>query len=140
LPAPTTNIGLATGACAFVAAAAAGRPEVDQANTTIQLTASPFASVGCLGEDGVPYVTFRCGWHDRSTGLPPATDYNLSRPLAINNIAWTVNLKTQRSILRGNAVFSSDSASAPLKTYVGPITLTTRGLPRSARVSVPARG
>jgi hypothetical protein len=73
------------------------------------------------------------------TWLPPATDHNLSKPLAINIIVWTVNLKTQRGVLRGNAVFSSDSASAPLKTYVGPITLITRGSRGSAGAPVPAR-
>jgi hypothetical protein len=138
--APATSIVPATGACATVAAAAGGGPEVDQANTTTQLAASPFGSVRCLGEGGVPYVTFRGAWHDRETGLPPATDRNLSRPPAINNIVWTGNLKTQRGVLRGNAVFSSDSASAPLKTYVGPITLITQGLPGSAGAPVPARG
>ncbi len=140
IAAVATSVLVAAGAGATIAAAA-GAPEVDEANATIQLGASHFTAARCLGEDGVTYETFRGSWKGGETDLTPgSTDYNLTGSLAVNRIVWTVNLKTQRGVLRGTTALTSDTAAAPVKTYTGPITLITQGLPAASTPPVSARG
>jgi hypothetical protein len=136
-----TAMMVSAGAGAAIAGAS-GQPEVDEANASIQLPATNFTSTGCAGEDGVKYVTFRGAWKGGETDLTPgSTDYSLSGPLTITNVVWTVNLSTLRGVLHGVATLSSPTAGAPFKTYAGPITLVTQGLPQSTSNStVPARG
>lgn len=122
-----------------VAAAMSGVPEVDRANAGLRLSASPqFTSVSCAGEDGVPYVTYRGGWHGAEIDVTPAsTDYNLSGSITIGKVVWTVNRKTQRGVLAGSAVLTSPASG--VRTYAGTLRLITQGLPVAGSV-VAARG
>jgi hypothetical protein len=123
-------------------AAAPGAPEIDEANASMQLKAvAPFVPTRCAGEDGIPYETFRGTWKGGETDLTPGTtDYSLSGPMTVKGIVWTINLKTDRGLLRGSAVLTGNAATAPTRTYVGPVTLITQGLPDAAGAVVPARG
>jgi hypothetical protein len=133
-------LALAGGVGAGVAVAS-GQPEVDQANATIQLNSAKFVPTSCAGEDGINYVTFRGAWKGGETdGTPGSTDYNLSGPLTISKVVWTVNLSTLRGVLHGVATLRA-AGTTTVTTYTGPITLVTQGLPNSASGSaVPARG
>jgi hypothetical protein len=122
-------------------AAASGAPEVDEANATMQLGAAKFVPTGCPGEDGISYVTYRGTWKGGETDLTPgSTDYNLSGNLTISKVVWTINLTTDRGLLRGTAALTTpSSAGGTVKTYSGPLTLITQGLPAAGAV-VSARG
>jgi hypothetical protein len=131
-----TGLVIAAGAgIGATVAAAAGSPEIDAANATIQLPKTTFAITRCAGEDGEFYETLRGHWTGGETDVTPgSTDYNLTGKLAVNNVVWTINLKTQRGVLHGNAVLTSIPATTavPQKTYAGPITLITQGDPTGA--------
>ncbi|MGD0593574.1 MAG: hypothetical protein ABSB54_07845 [Acidimicrobiales bacterium] len=122
-------------------AVAAGAPRINEANAGMQLAASKFTVVRCTGVKGITYETWRGTWKGGETDhTPGSTPYNLSGPITIKNIVWTINLKTDRGVLRGTTVFHSD-ASSTLVTYSGPLTLITQGLPSAASgASVQARG
>jgi hypothetical protein len=130
------------GGGAAIAAAATSGPEVDIARATMQLRPAKFVPTHCAGEDGIDYVTYRGSWSGAETdGLPGSTDYSLSGPLTVKGIVWTINLKTQRGVLRGMADLTSDSTKAVGNTYLGPITLITQGLPAvGSAAAVTARG
>jgi hypothetical protein len=136
-----TSVFIMGGGAAIAAASSAG-PEVDIAKATIQLEPAKFVPTRCAGEDGINYVTYRGTWRGGETdGMPGSTDYNLSGPLTVKGIVWTINLTTQRGVLRGVADLRSDSAKAVGNTYVGPITLITQGLPAvGSKAAVTARG
>ena len=122
-----------------VAVALSGTPEIDKANATMRLSASPkFTSVRCPGEDGLPYITYRGGWRGAESDVTPgSTDYNLSGPLVVSKVVWTINLETKRGVLSGTALLTS--AASAKRTYVGPLRLITQGVP-SAGAVVSARG
>ena len=122
-----------------VAVALSGVPEIDKANATLRLSANPkFTSVKCPGEDGLPYITYRGGWRGAENDVTPgSTDYDLSGPLAVSKIVWTINLETKRGVLSGTAVLTS--AASGQRTYAGPLRLITQGVP-SAGAVVSARG
>jgi hypothetical protein len=123
-------------------AAASSVPEVDEANATIQLGSTKFVPTACTGVDGVPYVTLRGTWKGGETDLTPgSTPYNLTGPLTIKKVVWTINLNTDRGLLRGTAVLTgAEPSGAAETTYSGPVTLITQGLPGTAGETVPARG
>jgi len=137
-----TSALIATGTGIAVAAAASGVPEVDEANATIQLAPARFVPTACPGEDGISYVTFRGSWKGGETDLTPgSTDYNLTGNLTVTKVVWTINLTTDRGLLRGTALLTGVSSSgSSLKTYSGPLTMITQGLPNTAGATVPARG
>jgi len=120
---------------------ASGVPEVDEANATIQMGGAKFIPTTCAGEDGISYLTYRGTWKGGETDVTPgSTDYNLSGNLVVSKLIWTINLSTQRGELRGTAVLSTpNSAGGTVRTYSGPLTLITQGLP-SAGAVVQARG
>lgn len=125
-------------------AAASGGPEIDNASATITLHKAELKATRCTGVKGIPYVTYRGSWggteHDTSPGSTP---YDLSGPLSIGNVVWTINLRSGRGVLRGTtSLFSTDAAGAALTTYRGPLTLITQGLPgdSTANGMVSARG
>jgi hypothetical protein len=132
---------VAFSATGIVLASAAGVPEIDEANATIAVKAAPtFASTACTGEDGISYVTFRGTWKGVETEVTPGfTDYNLSGPLKVANVVWTINTQTLRGVLTGTATLYGSTAGT-VKTYSGPLTLITEGIPNSAGTAVPARG
>jgi len=140
-----TTVVLSIGAGATYAAAA-GVPEVDEANATFQLSpAGTFSAKSCAGEDLTKYVTFRGAWIGGETDLSLSTDYVLTGKLTISKVVWTINLSTQRGVLKGTASFVSDPAvtgagDAKPSTYSGPVTLITQGLPSSAGTVAQARG
>ncbi|HEV2360928.1 MAG TPA: hypothetical protein VGS21_04430, partial [Acidimicrobiales bacterium] len=121
---------------------AAGIPEIDEANAAIKLQpSSPFTARACLGEDGIKYVTYRGTWTGAETDLTPgSTDYNLSGPMTVRNIVWTINLTTQRGVLKGAANVSEATPIAVVPVYSGPLTLITQGLPSTAGTPVNGRG
>jgi hypothetical protein len=123
-----------------VAAATAGVPEIDKANSTMRLVATPkFTSKTCSGEDGQKYVTYRGGWKGVETDVTPgSTDYNLSGRLTVGKIVWTVNLETRRGVLSGVALLTD--AKKAQRTYLGPLRLVTQGLPSAAGGVAAARG
>ena len=130
---------------AGIAAALTAQPEVDNANATIAFPAAKFAPATCLGEDGINYVTYRGAWSGTETDVTPgSTDYNLSGTLTVSKVLWTINLTTQRGVLRGSAelVSPSPSGATGSVTYTGPLTLITQGLPDAATTAngVSARG
>ncbi|MGO9197204.1 MAG: hypothetical protein ACLQK4_08755 [Acidimicrobiales bacterium] len=130
---------------AGVAMAASGTPEIDEANATIALKAAKtFVPTGCAGEDGVSYVTYRGSWLGGETdGTPGSTDYNLTGALSVKNIVWTINLQTQRGVLKGKADLVGTPAAGgnAANVYVGPLTLVTQGLPTAGTdATVTARG
>jgi hypothetical protein len=139
-------VGLAAMACiigggAAIAAASSG-PEINNAKATIQLGETKFAPTRCAGVDGVPYITLRGVWRGAETAIvPPVNPYSLTGPLTIGHVVWTINLKTDRGVLRGIAVLvgQSPAGASKLITYAGPLTLITQGLPNSA-AHVTARG
>src|ERR1700722_4474823 len=93
---------------------AAGGPEVDEANASIQLPSSTFTPTNCAGEDGVKYVTYRGAWKGGETDLTPgSTDYNLTGNLTIKKVVWTINLTTDRGLLTGSAKLNSPSPAGP---------------------------
>lgn len=115
------------------AVAVAGRtgPEIGNANATIQLSPNKFVPKACVGQAGVPYVTYRGSWTGGETDLTPgSTNYNLTGSLTVHSVVWTVNQVTQRGVLRGQAELVSPSATGATGTvtYTGPITLITQGL------------
>jgi hypothetical protein len=129
---------MAVGTGVAFAAASSGVPEVDEANATIQLAAAKFVPTACPGEDGISYVTYRGTWKGGETDTSPgSTDYNLTGTLTIKNVVWTINLTTDRGLLRGKATLTGVGAKVP--TYSGALTLITQGLP-AAGAAVQARG
>jgi hypothetical protein len=129
----------AAGTGITIAAASSGVPEVDEANATIQLASAKFVPITCAGEDGIKYVTYRGTWKGAETA-PASTDYNLTGPLTISKVVWTINLSTQRGVLRGTATLVSAGTAGLTKTYAGPMVLITQGLPDAAGNGVQARG
>ena len=140
-----TTVVLSIGAGATYAAAA-GVPEVDEANATFQLSpVSTFSAKACAGEDLTKYVTFRGAWAGGETDLSLSTDYVLTGKLTISKVVWTINLATQRGVLKGTASFVSDpsvtaAGDAQPSTYNGSVTLITQGLPSVAGTVAQARG
>jgi len=120
-----------------------GPPEVDSAYATVGVKpSSAFKATGCAGEDGISYVTYRGSWAGGETdGSPGSTDYNLTGTLAVTGITWTINLQTDRGLLRGNATLKSQPAAGgpSTKTYSGKLTLVTQGIPDSSN-GAQARG
>ncbi len=116
---------------AIAAGAAAGVPEIDNANASVRLTAKPaFTQVTCAGEDGTDYVTFRGRWIGTQAEMTPGfTDYNLSGSLTVRRVEWTINLRTLRGVLTGVAVLVSPEAGTT--TYLGRLTLITEGKPNA---------
>src|SRR6476619_2456946 len=106
-----------------VLAFAVGIPEVDRPNATMVLDPiGKFKKANCIGEDGVPYVTFRGRWEGGENDVTPgSTDYNLNGPLTIARVVWTVNRSTERGVLRAH-ISVVDPVSLQL-TYAGRITL-----------------
>jgi len=138
--AAATSVFIMGGGAAIAAASTSG-PEVDVAKATIQIQPAKFVPTRCAGEDGINYVTYRGTWRGGETdGMPGSTDYNLSGPLTVKGVVWTINLTTQRGVLRGVADLTTDSTNAVGNTYVGPITLITQGLPAAGSAVVTARG
>jgi hypothetical protein len=123
-----------------VAYAVVGAPEVDRANATISVKPSvKFTPTSCLGEDGIHYVTYRGAWSGSETEVTPGfTDYNLSGPIKIAGVVWTINQTTGRGVLKATATLTS--ATANFITYSGPLTLITQGLPGTAGNGIMARG
>ena len=129
------------GAAAF--ASASGGPEINSAKATIQLAAAKFVPARCAGEDGIPYITYRGSWKGGETdGMPGSTDYNLSGSLTVKDGVWTINLKTDRGVLRGVAQLGGQpAAGGPSSvTYAGLLTLITQGFPSGSAAPVKARG
>jgi hypothetical protein len=121
-------------------AAAISSPNINAANASIQLGSAKFVPTACSGVGGVPYVTFRGTWKGGETDLGSAP-YNLSGTLTIKKVVWTINLKTDRGVLKGSATLVGDASSGSnLTTYSGPLTLITQGPPNVAGTTVPARG
>jgi hypothetical protein len=120
-------------------AAAVGVPEIDEANATLSLTSrTAFVPTQCPGEDGISYITFRGTWTGTETETTPGfTDYNLSGPIRVAGVVWTINQKTFRGVLTGAITLSS--AAAGVRTYSGRLTLITQGVPAAGAV-VPGRG
>jgi hypothetical protein len=121
----------------IVKAATSGTPEVDKANVTISIQPHKFTSVQCLGEDAKPYVTYRGRWIGTETDALPATDYNLSGPLTIAGIVWTINTSTGRGVLTGMITLAGPAGTP---TYTGRVTIITQGLPSVGAPPVPGRG
>ena len=123
-----------------VAAAMSGTPEIDKANATMKLSpAERFTSASCAGEDGIKYVTFHGSWKGAETDVTPAsTDYDLSGSLSIGKIVWTVNTRSKRGVLTGQA-FLTEPASG-LRTYAGTLRLITQGMPGTDGALVAGRG
>jgi hypothetical protein len=122
----------------LVKAATSGTPEVDKANVTIAIKAHKFTSAQCVGEDAGPYVTYRGRWIGTETDAVPATDYNLSGPITVTGIVWTINTSTRRGVLTG-VIKLTDAATAK-PTYTGRLTVVTEGLPSIGAAAVPGRG
>jgi hypothetical protein len=121
-------------------AAAVGTPEVDRANATFVLDPiGTFKKVNCLGEDAIKYRTLRGRWEGGETEVTPGfTDYNLSGPLTVSNVVWTINLTTVRGVLKAN-ILLRDQVSL-IRTYSGTLTLITHGVPAPGGSPVIARG
>jgi hypothetical protein len=124
--------GLLAGAVAAVAIV--GTPEIDQANVTLSLaTRTPFVPTACAGEDGTNYRTLRGIWNGNEVEVAPgSTDYNLTGPITVNRVEWTINLKSQRGVLTGLVTLRSPTGGTD-KTYSGPLTLITQGIPNADR-------
>ena len=124
-------------------ASALGQPNINNANAQIQVKpTSTFKVTQCTGVNGVPYMTWTGSWRGAEAG-PASGTYNLSGPVTVSNVVWTVNLKTDRGVLTGSASLQSPPPSGgPVQqTYLGPLTLITQGLPDvGSAASVPARG
>jgi hypothetical protein len=145
--ATTVLLAAGAGATYAVAAGAAGVPEVDEANATIQLQPTGFLAVACPGEDGTGYVTYTGSWHGIENDLSFTTDYGLTGKLSVRNVVWTINLKTLRGVLTGAASFVGGPPPAGIPgdaapaTYKGTLTLITQGLPDSTAANgAQARG
>ncbi len=109
---------------ATVAGAGSGTPEIDRANATIQV-AGKLNPLRCVGEDGMPYITYSGSWKGGESQMTPdPTDYPLNGQLVVSGIQWTINLKTQRGVLNGKVVLLS--AAGPV--YTGRLILVTQGL------------
>jgi hypothetical protein len=126
-------------ATTIAAVAIVGTPEIDQANVTMRLTAKPaFVPKACPGEDGIGYRTYRGTWKGTESEVTPGlTDYDLTGPIAITRVEWTINLKTQRGVLTGTATLNSPTGKG--RIYSGPLTLITQRIP-NANQSAAARG
>ena len=69
-----------------------------------------FVPARCAGEDGI--WTSRIGAAGKggeTDGMPGSTDYNLSGSLTVTHVVWTVNLKSERGVLRGVAELVSQA-------------------------------
>ena len=131
-------VGLAAGgvAASVAASATAASPEIDRANTTIQVSGT-LESASCTGEDKVGYVTYSGTWTGAETQmLPDPTDYNLNGTLSVSNIEWTINTQTQRGVLTGKIALVGSTGKT---TYSGNLILVTQGLP-AAGANIPGRG
>lgn len=119
-----------------------GPPVIDEANATITVKPTSFKPTACTGADGLPYVTYRGSWSGTETdGSPGSTPYNLTGTLSVTGITWTINLRTDRGLLRGTATLKSqpDVGGPTTKTYSGKLTLVTQGLADSGN-GAQARG
>ena len=124
------------------------KPEVDQANATIQLGGTPLTSVTCKGEDkvGTPpakplYMTYSGTWTGGETETPAdlgESDYPLSGTLTVSNISWTINTFTDRGVLVGKAVLAPPAGATG--GYSGKLVLVTQGLPSSTAAPATGRG
>jgi hypothetical protein len=136
------TVALALAGATAALAVTVGPPQIDAANATIVVKPAAFKAIQCVGADGYPYVTYRGSWSGSETDASPgSTPYNLSGPWAVSGIVWTINLKTDRGVFHGTATFKSQPAvgGPTVKTYEGPITLITQGLPDSGN-GAQARG
>jgi hypothetical protein len=118
---------------------AIGIPEVDRANATLALDPiGKLKKTTCVGEDAVPYVTFRGRWEGSETDVTPgSTDYDLGGALVVSRAVWTINLATQRGVLRAHiSVFDPISGDTH---YAGRLTMITQGLP-DPKTPIEARG
>lgn len=121
---------------AAVASAVSGTPEIDRANATMQLSGK-VTPLRCVGEDAIPYITYRGSWKGGETQMfPDPTDYPLTGPVTVSGIVWTINLKTMRGVLTGLITLSTSAGGTD---YSGHLTLVTQGLP-TAGALVPGRG
>ncbi len=126
-------------ATTIAAVAIVGTPEIDQANVNIRMTAKPaFVLKACQGEDGIGYRTYRGTWKGAETEVTPGlTDYDLTGPITVGRVEWTINLKSQRGVLTGIATVTSPTGSG--RIYQGPLTLITQRIP-NAQQAAAARG
>jgi hypothetical protein len=136
-----TTSALVFAGAGVAAAATVGTPEVDPAAATISAKpAAPWTAKACAGEDGQSYVTYFGTWVGSENG-PASTDYVLTGRWTVKAVTWTINTKTGRGVLEGNASLVSPSpAGAASITYQGPLTLITQGIPDQSTRPVPARG
>ncbi len=112
-----------------IAFAVVGPPEVDRPNATMLLDHHKFQGVQCVGEDGGGYETLRGNWKGNETDVTPgSTDYNLTGPLTVRRVVWTINLATGRGVVRG-LITLFDQATA-FTTYDGSVTIITQGVPQ----------
>jgi hypothetical protein len=123
---------------ALVVRAASGTPEVNTANATMSLkSATPFHSIGCVGEDQTDYVTWRGMWTGTQTEVSVGeSDYILSGSLSVSGIVWTINSNNSRGVLTAKVVLTDNAGAVE---YVGRLTLVTQGKP-AAGVVVLGRG
>jgi hypothetical protein len=120
---------LVAGAVAFAGVAAT--PEVDRANATMQLKGK-FASVQCVGEDGGGYTTLRGKWKGPENDVTPgSTDYLLTGNLLVAKVVWTINLATQRGVIRSGITLTDPGAN---RVYSGNVTIITQGLPQPGSI------
>jgi hypothetical protein len=121
-------------------AVAVGIPEVDRANATFVLDPiGKFKKVNCPGEDGINYRTLRGRWEGGENEVTPGfTDYDLSGPLTVSKVVWTINLVTGRGVLKANILLRD--AVTLIRTYSGTLTLITHGIPDPNGADVIARG
>ncbi len=120
-----------------------GTPNVANANAGLRLTpVAAFKATDCTGVSGVPYVTYRGAWKGTETDVTPgSTPYNLSGPVKVAGVVWTINLKTQRGVLRGTVTLSGPTATGALSTtYSGNLVVVTQGVPTAAGNGAGARG
>lgn len=124
------------------------KPEVDQANATIQLGVStPLTGVACPGEDKLatgaktPYITYTGTWVGGETeSVAGESDYPLSGTLTVSNISWTINLNTDRGVLSGKAVLTTPAGTPPVTLYSGKLVLVTQGNPAATSAPTTGRG
>jgi hypothetical protein len=111
-----------------VAAAAAGVPEIDNANATFQMKATNVVVTTCNGEDGTMYTkVVGKKWAGGEVDFTPgSTDYILTGTLTWTKVVWTINNTTRRGIFRATAKLVDSSG---LNAYSGPVVLITQGIP-----------
>jgi hypothetical protein len=119
-------------------AAVTGVPEIDRPNATLQMKPKFQTPVMCAGEDGINYSTLRGTWKGPETDVTPgSTDYNLAGNVTVKKVVWTINMTTQRGLLKGS-ISLVDPMTGSLN-YQGSLTLITQGIPQPGQVAE-ARG